>query len=101
MAAETQWTSTADHIPDQTLDASSVAGRQVHRLVDAEVAVRPGSHVLDDCWLDLVLGQIKGKDRFLSGCLGNCTGWNWRSARMIWCRFDIHSRFYCECPSSC
>ena len=39
---------------DQTLDPGAVAGRQVHRLVDAETAVRPGPHVLDHFRLDLV-----------------------------------------------
>jgi len=43
------------------------ARRQEHRLVDAETAVLSSAHVLDDFRLDLVLGQIKGKDRFLPG----------------------------------
>ena len=57
------------HVLHQTLDPCSVARRQEHRLIDAETTVLPSAHVLDDFWLDLVLGQIKGKDRFLPGDL--------------------------------
>jgi len=31
--------------------------------------VLPSAHVLDDFWLDLLLGQVQGKDRFLPGDL--------------------------------
>jgi hypothetical protein len=71
------------HVLHQTLDPCLVARRQEHRLIDAETAVLRTSHVLDDFWLDLVLGQIKGKDRFLPGCLqplqvelGQLRGWH-------------------------
>jgi len=51
---------TTSHVPHQTLDALLVAGRQVHRLVDAEAAVLPGAHVLDHFRFDLALGQVQG-----------------------------------------
>ena len=56
---------TAGHVADQALDSGAVAGRQVHRLVDAETAVRPSPHVLDYFRLDLVLGQVQGEHGFL------------------------------------
>ena len=46
------------HVSDQTFDPAAIAGRQVDRLVDAETAVRPGTHVLDHFRLDLLLGQV-------------------------------------------
>ena len=59
----------AGHVLHQTLDARPVAGRQVHRLVHAETAVRPGAHVLDHFRLDLVLGQVQGEHGLLPGGL--------------------------------
>jgi len=50
---------TARHVLDQTLDARLITRRQKHRLVDAETAVRPTPHVLDDFRLDLLLGQVE------------------------------------------
>jgi len=64
------------HVLHQTLDPCPVARRQEHRLIEAKAADHrcatvpvPSAHVLDDFWLDLLLGQVQGKDRFLPGDL--------------------------------
>ena len=57
----------AGHVLHQTLDPRPVAGRQEHRLIDAEATVRPTPHVLDDFRLDLPFGQVQGEDGFLPG----------------------------------
>ena len=55
------------HVLHQTLDPSLVAGRQKHRLIDAETAVSPTAQVLDDFWFGLLIGQIQLEDCFLLG----------------------------------
>jgi hypothetical protein len=42
---QTEWA--AGDVPNEALDTCPVAGRQIHRLVDAEAAVGPTPHAVD------------------------------------------------------